>query len=127
MTLENRRFIAWMAGIFGGGLLFYFAFAAIFNGVWPLMVVFVMCFAPAGALGVAFGGMTPKAMGMALALPLLPWIGFLLPATMRSSGVWKGLFWIALVGVIYGLGWLGGVLVAKRRAGVAALVGAGDQ
>jgi hypothetical protein len=55
-------------------------------------------------------------MGMALALPLLPWIGFLLPATMRSSGVWKGLFWIALVGAIYGLGWLGGSLVARRRA-----------
>jgi hypothetical protein len=101
-------------GFGGGALLFFLCFAAIFTGVWPVVLVVLAGFAFFGALGVAKSSASPAAMAVALAFPAVPWVLWLTPAAIAEAGV-RGLLWPALLVMVFLLAYLGGFLVARRR------------
>lgn len=101
-------------GFLGGALLFFLCFAAIFTGVWLVFVLSLVGFACFGALGVAKSSASPTAMAVALAVPALPWVLWLTPATFAEAGA-RGLLWLALLVLVYLFAYLGGYVVARRR------------
>ena len=97
-----------------GATLFFLVFAAVFNGIWSLLVLFVLSYAGAGALGVGVGAVAPGPLAMCLILPAVPWVLWLFPAVLAEAGLLRSLLWPALVLLAWLLAWLGGVLSAAR-------------
>jgi hypothetical protein len=105
-------------GLVSGAALFFLSFAAVFNGIWSLLFLFVLCYAGAGALGVRFGGALPTPLAAILVVPAVPWVLWLFPASIPEAGFLRALLWPALVLVMWMLAWLGGRLgrAAKSRS-----------
>lgn len=107
------------AGIFVGflaGLLwFVLSFAALFNGVFFLLLLVLPAYALSGALLVWLFRLPPVHAAIALVGSALPWVAWLWPATISSSGWLKSLVWPALVGAAFGMSLLGARLAAARR------------
>jgi hypothetical protein len=106
-------------GIFVGfltGLLWFFlSFAAMFNGVFFFLLLLPPAYALSGALLVWLFRLPPIHAAFSLVGSALPWVAWLWPATMSSSGWLKSLVWPALVGTAFGMSLLGAQLVAARR------------
>ncbi|MCI1280350.1 MAG: hypothetical protein LKG23_15350 [Nitrospira sp.] len=106
-------------GIFVGfltGLLWFFlSFAAMFNGVFFFLLLLPPAYALSGALLVWLFRLPPIHAALSLVSSALPWVAWLWPATMSSSGWLKSLVWPALVGTAFGMSLLGAQLVAARR------------
>lgn len=103
-----REGVTYGLALLGGAVLFFLCFAAIFNGSWPLLLCFLLCYAVAGALGVRAGGVKPVPLAMTLAAPTVPWVLWLFPASIPEAGVLRALLWPGLGLVVAGLAWLGG-------------------
>ena len=91
-----------------GAVLFFLTFAAIFNGSWVMLLLFLLCYAAAGALAVWAGGVSPLPLALVLIAPALPWMAWLFPASIAEAGVLRALLWPRLVLLMGGVGWLGG-------------------
>jgi hypothetical protein len=98
-----------------GAALFFLVFAAVFNGIWSLLVFFLLGYAIVGFLGVRKGRASPSSMAMSLTLPALPWVLWLFPASIPESGFLRALWWPGLALVAYLLGWLGGIIAVGSR------------
>ena len=72
---------------------FFLCFAAIFNGSWPLLLFFVLCYAAAGALGVQAGRVGAVPLALTLAAPAVPWVLWLFPASIPEAGLLRALLW----------------------------------
>jgi hypothetical protein len=114
MVTSSRAVVTYGLGLVGGAALFFLSFAAVFNGVWSLLVLFVLCYAGAGALGVRLGGAAPAPLAVILALPAVPWILWLFPASIPEAGLLRALLWPALLLIMWALAWLGGWLASAR-------------
>ena len=112
MSPSLRAGLTYGTAFLGGALLFFLNFAAIFNGSWALLLVFLACYGLAGAVGVRLGGVDPLPLTLALIAPAVPWVLWLFPASIPEAGVLRALLWPALVGIMGALGWLGGRSVA---------------
>jgi hypothetical protein len=97
-------------------MLFFLCFAAIFNGAWPLLLLFLLCYGAAGALGVWAGRVKAAPLALTLAVPAVPWVLWLFPASIPEAGVLRALLWPGLGVGMGGLAWLGGTAVARVRA-----------
>ena len=115
MRTETRQALSLVIGVVVGAAWFFLCFAAVFSGVWFLLVLFVLCFAGFGALGVAKGSVSPLAMAVALALPTAPWVLWLTPAAMAEAGV-RGLLWPAMAAAVFSLAYFGGLIMSHRIA-----------
>ena len=107
--------------ILAGAALFFLVFAAVFNGLWLLLILFVLMYGLAGAGGVAFGKARPQTIALALIAPALPWLLWLFPASIPEAGLFRAMLWPASVAILFSLAWLGGWIVAgiaARRARV---------
>jgi hypothetical protein len=93
-------------------VLFFLSFAAIFTGSWPLLLLFLLSYAAVGALAVRLGEVRPAPLALVLAAPALPWVLWLLPASIAEDGVLRALLWPGLATLAGGLGWLGGKIVS---------------
>lgn len=119
MELERNAGRRTSVGIFVGflaGLLWFFlSFAALFNGVFFLLLLFLPAYALSGALLVWFFRLPPVHAGFCLVGSALPWVAWLWPATISSSGWMKSLVWPVFVGTAFGLSLFGARLAAARR------------
>ena len=106
----TRAGLTYGAAFIGGAVLFFLTFAAIFNGSWVLLLLFLLCYAEAGALAVRGGGVAPEPFALALVSPAVPWVLWLFPASIPEAGVLRALLWPGLVLLMDGLAWLGGRL-----------------
>jgi hypothetical protein len=97
-------------------VLFFLNFAAVFNGSWALLLLFLLGYAAAGALAVWAGGVAPGPVALVLIAPAVPWVLWLFPASIPEAGVLRALLWPALVVLMGGLGWLGGKVAAVAGA-----------
>ena len=106
-------------GIFVGfltGLLWFFlSFAAMFNGVFFFLLLLPPAYALSGALLVWLFRLPPIHAAFSLVGSALPWVAWLWPATISSSGWLKSLVWPALLVTAFGMSVLGAHLVAARR------------
>src|SRR5829696_5292187 len=109
-----RTIVTYCLALMGGALLFFLVFAAVFNGIWSLLIVFLLGYAAAGALGVWIGGAAPVPLGICLIVPAIPWITWLFPASVPEAGFWRALLWPAMVVLAFGLAWTGGAMSAWR-------------
>jgi hypothetical protein len=119
LNSPTRPGLTYGAALVGGAVLFFLNFAAIFNGSWPLLAVFLLGYAAAGALAVWAGGVAPTPLALVLTAPAVPWVLWLFPASIPEAGVWRALLWPGLVMLMAGLGWLGGravTVAGSRRA-----------
>jgi succinate dehydrogenase/fumarate reductase cytochrome b subunit len=66
MSRASRAGLTYGAAFLGGVLLFFLNFAAIFNGSWALLALFLACYAAAGAAGVRAGRVAPTPLTLAL-------------------------------------------------------------
>jgi len=103
-----RAGLTYGAAVIGGALLFFLNFAAIFNGSWALLLLFLACYGLAGAVGVRAGGVRPLPLTLALIAPALPWVLWLFPASVPEAGLLRALLWPGLLLLMAALGWLGG-------------------
>jgi hypothetical protein len=108
-----RQVIVYASALVGGAGLFFLSFAAIFTGAWPLLLLFLLGYAAAGALGVRIGRATPALMACLLIIPALPWVAWLFPASIPEAGLARAALWVALVVLMGGLAWTGGWLAVK--------------
>jgi hypothetical protein len=115
MIASSRAVLTYCLGLLGGAALFFLSFAAVFNGVWLLLLVFMLCYAGAGALGVRVGGVPPMPLAIILTVPAVPWILWLFPASVPEAGLLRALLWPALVVLMWALAWLGGKLAVPTR------------
>jgi hypothetical protein len=99
-----------------GAVLFFLAFAAIFNGSWAMLLLVLMLYAATGACAVWLGGVTPSLLALVLITPAVPWVLWLFPASIPKAGVLRALLWPGIVALMGGLGWLGGVAAASAGA-----------
>ena len=111
----GRTGVGMFAGFLTGFLWFFLSFAAMFNGVFVLLLFLPPVYALSGALLVWLFRLPPIHAAFSLVGPALPWVAWLWPATMSSSGWLKSLVWPALVGTAFGMSLLGAQLVAARR------------
>ena len=116
MRAGARAGLTYGAAFLGGAVLFFLAFAAIFNGSWGMLLLFLLGYAAAGALAVRVGGVAAMPVALTLIAPAAPWMAWLFPASIPEAGVLRALLWLALVGLMGGLAWLGGKAVAFARA-----------
>ena len=115
MSPASRAVTAYGLGLACGAALFFLSFAAVFNGAWPLLLLFVLCYGAAGALGVSVGGIPPAHMATALTAPAVPWVLWLFPASVPEAGLLRAMLWPGLVVIMWGLVWLGGKSAALAR------------
>ena len=124
MISSVRAGSTYVAAFLAGVLLFFMVFAAIFNGSWGLLILFLFGYAGAGALAVWAGGLPPVPTAAVLAAPAVPWVLWLFPASIPEAGLARALLWPALLVVAWCLGWLGGMEVKQARAGTGPASGA---
>jgi hypothetical protein len=98
-----------------GAALFFLIFAAVFNGIWSLLILFLLGYALAGFLGVRKERVSPSPLAVSLTLPAVPWILWLFPAVISESGLLRALWWPGLALVAYLLAWLGGIIAERSR------------
>ncbi|MFO0721036.1 MAG: hypothetical protein U0319_09905 [Nitrospira sp.] len=103
------------AGFLVGFLWFFLSFAAMFNGVFFLLLLVPPAYALSGALLAWFFRLPPVHAACSLVGSAVPWVAWLWPATMSSSGWLKSLVWPVFVGTAFGMSLLGARLVAARR------------
>jgi hypothetical protein len=106
----SREVVTYSLALASGAVLFFLSFAAVFNGIWPLLILFVLCYAGAGALGVRIGGAAPGLIAIVLVLPAFPWVMWLFPASIPEAGILRALLWPSLMLVMATVAWLGGRL-----------------
>jgi hypothetical protein len=116
LTAQSRAGLTYAAALLSGAVLFFLCFAAIFNGSWPLLLVFLLCYAAAGAFGVWAGRVKVVPLALSLAAPALPWVLWLFPASIAEAGVLRALLWPGLGVVMGGLAWLGASAMVRVRA-----------
>lgn len=116
MTAQSRAAITYGLGLLSGALLFFLTFGAVFVGSWLLLLVVLVGYGAAGALGVRIGGVAPKYVAVTLAVPAVPWVLWLFPAAAAEEGLLRALAWPGLVLVAAGAGWVGGKAAAVWRA-----------
>lgn len=97
-------------------MLFFLTFAAIFNGSWVLLILFLLCYAGAGALAVRAASIAPVSAAVVLTAPAAPWLLWLFRASIPEAGLARALLWPGLVVVAGCLGWLGGKAVSRAAA-----------
>ena len=110
-----RAGLTYAAAVAAGAGLFFLSFGAIFTGSWPMLGLFLLCYAALGAGAVRIGGVRPATAALLLALPAVPWVTWLFPASIPESGLLRALLWPGLVALIGGLAWAGGRAVQWRR------------
>jgi len=115
LSSPARTILTLVAAFLVGAVLFFLCFAAIFNGSWSLLLLFLLGYAVAGALGAWLGHVPPMLFAAALSAPAAPWVLWLFPASIPEAGFARALLWPALVALGGVLGWLGGI--ATVRAG----------
>ena len=93
-----------------GAALFFLTFAAVFNGVLWLLILFLLGYAVVGLVGVRKSGVSPSPLAVSLTLPAFVWVLWLFPASIPESGLLRALWWPGLALVAYLLAWLGGVI-----------------
>jgi hypothetical protein len=98
-----------------GAALFFLIFAAVFNGVWSLLILFLLGYAVVGFLGVRKGGVGPSPLAMSLVLPAVPWVLWIFPASIREAGLLRALWWPGFALFAYLLAWLGGIIAMRSR------------
>ena len=113
MTSSARAGLTFGAAFLVGVLLFFLAFAAIFNGSWVLLICSLLCYTGAGALAVWAGSVAPAPAAATLAAPGIPWVLWLFPASIPEAGLARALLWPGLVAVAGCLGWLGGKAASR--------------
>jgi hypothetical protein len=111
----TREGLTSAAVVAAGAGLFFLSFGAIFTGTWPLLGLFLFCYAAVGAGAVRVGGVRPATAALLLALPAVPWVAWLFPASIPESGLLRALLWPGLVVLMGGLAWMGGRVVQWRR------------
>ena len=116
MSALARAGLTYGAAFLGGAVLFFLAFAAIFNGSWAMLLLFLLGYAAAGALAVRIGDVAAMPVALVLIAPAAPWLLWLFPASIPEAGVLRALLWPALVGLMGGLAWVGGKAAAFARA-----------
>jgi hypothetical protein len=124
MSGLSREVVTYSLALAGGAVLFFLCFAAVFNGVWPLLLLFTLCYLGAGMLGVRLGGAAPGLLALVLVLPGFPWVMWLFPASIPEAGILRALLWPGLMLVMGLLAWLGGRIAgaasrSSRRASAA--------
>ena len=108
MSPQSRAMLTYGVALLTGAILFFLSFAAIFNGSWSMLLVFLLCYVPAGALGVRLGKEAAKLMALTLAVPELPWVLWLFRASIPEAGLLRALLWPGLALAAGGMAWLGG-------------------
>ena len=111
----GRTGLGIFVGFLAGLLWFFLSFAALFNGVFFLLLLLLPAYALSGALLVWLFRLPPLHAAISLVGSALPWVAWLWPATISSSGWLTSLVWPAFVAVAFGLGLLGARLAAARR------------
>ncbi len=102
-------------GVLAGFLWFFLSFAAMFNGVFVFLLFLPPAYALSGSLLVWLFRLPPIHAAFSLVGPALPWVAWLWPATISSSGLLKSLVWPALLVTAFGMSVLGAQVVASRR------------
>ncbi|ULA61547.1 MAG: conserved membrane protein of unknown function [Nitrospira sp.] len=102
-------------GFLTGLLWFFLSFAALFNGVFFLLLLCLPAYALSGALLVWLFRLPPVHAAFSLVGSALPWVAWLWPATISSAGWLRSLLWPALVGASFAMSLLGARLTAARR------------
>jgi hypothetical protein len=108
-----RAGLTYAAVAAAGAALFFMSFGAIFTGSWIMLAFFLLGYAGAGACAVRFGAVRPGTLALLLAVPAVPWVSWLFPASIPEAGLLRALLWPALVLLMGGLGWLGGWAVLR--------------
>ena len=103
------------AGFLTGFFWFFLSFAAMFNGVFFFLLLLPPAYALSGALLVWLFRLPPIHAAFSLVGSVLPWVAWLWPATISSSGWLKSLVWPALLVTAFGMSLLGAQLVVARR------------
>ncbi len=116
LSAQARVALTYGVALLSGAVLFFLCFAAIFNGSWPLLLFFVLCYAAAGALGVQAGRVGAVPLALTLTAPAVPWVLWLFPASIPEAGLLRALLWPGVGVAMGGLAWLGGYVVARARA-----------
>ncbi len=111
----KRTSVGIFVGFLAGLLWFFLSFAALFNGVVSLLLLFLPAYALSGALLAWVFRLPPIHAALSLVGSAFPWVVWLWPATISSSGWLTSLVWPVLVGTAFGLSLLGAQLVAARR------------
>jgi hypothetical protein len=109
--------LTYLAVVAAGAGLFFLIFGAIFNGLWSLLAIFLLCYLGVGAAPVRIGGVRPMPAALLAVLPALPWVTWLFPASIPEAGLLRASLWPALVLLMGGLAWMGG-RVAWRPSGL---------
>ena len=91
LSAQARAALTYGVALLSGAVLFFLCFAAIFNGSWPLLLFFVLCYAAAGALGVQAGRVGAVPLALTLAAPAVPWVLWLFPASIPEAGLLRAL------------------------------------
>jgi hypothetical protein len=113
-TQSSRALPTYVLAVVSGTVLFFLIFGAVFVGAWPLLIVFLLCYMAAGAVGVRKGNVSPASIALALAAPSVPWVLWLFPASVAEEGLVRALPWPGLAVAIMALAWLGGTAAARR-------------
>jgi hypothetical protein len=113
LTSPTRTSLSIGAALLCGAVLFFLCFAAIFNGSWVLLLLFLLGYAVAGALGAWVGDATPLMFAVALSAPAAPWVLWLFPASIPEAGLARALLWPGLLVLGGILGWLGGCAIVR--------------
>ncbi len=108
MSSRSRAGPTYGMALLSGAVLFFLSFAAIFNGSWPLLIVFLLGYVAAGALAGWAGEVAPRPLALVLAAPAIPWVVWLFPASIPEAGLVRALWWPGLVITMVALSWAGG-------------------
>lgn len=111
----KRTSLGIFVGFLAGLLWFFLSFAALFNGVFFLLLLLLPAYGLSGALLAWFFRLPPAHAALSLVGSALPWVAWLWPATISSSGWLRSLVWPVLVAVAFGMSYFGAQLAAARR------------
>jgi hypothetical protein len=111
----TRSAVTYGLALGSGAALFFLIFAAVFNGVWSLLILFLLGYAVVGFLGVRKGGASPSPLALSLILPAVPWVLWIFPASIREAGILRALWWPGFALFGYLLAWLGGIMAVRSR------------
>jgi hypothetical protein len=114
--METRATATLALSVATGCGLFFMAFASVFNGLWALLIVCLVCYPGVAVVAVGLGRARPVPVAVALVSPTLPWLLWLLPAAIVEAGLLRAAVWPLAVGLVFVLAWLAGWIVARLRA-----------